>query len=128
VVWVNLQYDECEAELAGVREATGVEVARWAGEDLRNDLESVVGLLGVLDGVVTAPTAVSSLAGAVGVRTWQVDSGSDWTVFGGRVSPWFGSVEVESRGAGERSWGPVLERVARRLAAWAAPTPAGAAP
>lgn len=119
IVWVNLQYDDCEAELAAVETGTGVTVHRWPSEDLRNDLEGVTALIAGLDAVVTAPTAVSSLAGAVGARTWQVDSGSDWTAFGENRSPWFPSITVMRKGAGERSFGPLLERVALVLASWA---------
>jgi tetratricopeptide (TPR) repeat protein len=118
ITWVNLQYDDCEAELQELEARTGVRVARWPGEDLKQDLESVVGLLAGLDGVVTAPTAVSSLAGAVGRPTWQVDNGSDWTVFGGTVSPWFPSLTVMARQPAERGWEPVLARTAAAVAAW----------
>ena len=119
IVWVNLQYDDCEAELAAVETSTGVTVHRWPSDDLRNDLEGVTALIAGLDAVVTAPTAVSSLAGAVGARTWQVDSGSDWTAFGENRSPWFPSITVMRKGAGERSFSPLLERLAQVLASWA---------
>ena len=119
IVWVNLQYDDCEAELAAVETSTGATVRRWPSDDLRNDLEGVTALIAGLDAVVTAPTAVSSLAGAVGARTWQVDSGSDWTAFGEDRSPWFPSITVMRKGAGERSFGPLLERLAQVLASWA---------
>ena len=115
LVWVNLQYDECEAELAQVESSWGVSIHRWVRDDLRNDLESVLGLLAGLDLVVTAPTAVSSLAGAIGVPTIQVDSGSDWTAFGETRSPWFPSIEVAARRAEEADWGRVMAEVAGRL-------------
>ncbi len=120
IVWVNLQYDDCDEELAGLETNTGLTVHRWPAEDLRNDLESVAALIAGLDAVVTAPTAVSSLAGAVGARTWQVDSGSDWTALGEARSPWFPSITVIRKGAGERSFGPLLERLAGELAHWVA--------
>ena len=119
VVWVNLQYDDCDAELAQVERDRGARIRRWAGEDLKNDLESVIGLIGSLDGVVTAPTAVASLAGAVGTPAWQVDSGSDWTPFGAERSPWFPSLRVMRKGPLERDWQPVIGRVAAAVTAWA---------
>ena len=117
ITWVNLQYDECDQELAEAR-SQGIAIHRWDGEDLRNDLESVVGLLSVLDGAVTAPTAVSSLAGAVGTPTIQVDSGSDWTAFGEDRSPWLTSLRIARKHDFEQPWGVVLDRVAGDLAAW----------
>lgn len=120
VVWVNLQYDECDAELGEVAARWGVVIHRWPGDDLRDDLEGVAALIAQLDGVVTAPTAVSSLAGAVGTPTWLIDSGSDWSSFGEDRSPWFPSIQVFRKGAGEAAFGPVVERVASDLARWTA--------
>ncbi len=115
--WINLQYDECEAELAAVAERFGVRVERWRSENLKDDLESVIGLMWNLDAVVTAPTAVSSLAGAAGVPTWQIDNGGDWTAHGEDRSPWFPSVQVVRRSFGTTNWGPVVERIAADLVA-----------
>lgn len=115
IQWVNLQYDECEAELEAVSAAHGVRVHRWKTEDLKNDLESVVGLLWNLDLVITAPTAVSSLAGATGVATLEIDNGSDWTTHGEDQSPWFPSIHVVRRAFGTTNWRPVLDRVAAQL-------------
>ncbi|MEZ4589435.1 MAG: tetratricopeptide repeat protein [Gemmatimonadales bacterium] len=115
VHWVNLQYDDCEAELAGAEKTFGIKIHRWKGEDLRDDLESVVGLLWNLDGVVTAPTAVGSLAGGAGVRTWQVDVGGDWTCHGRSQSPWFPSLSVRSRPYGSTDWRTVFEGLAGEI-------------
>jgi hypothetical protein len=114
VAWVNLQYDDCDAELEAFEAETGIRVARWAGEDLRDDLESVTALVSLLDGVVTAPTAVGAIAGATGVPTWQVDSGSDWTAFGEETSPWFPTLRLVCPRAGE-SWEGIAARLARML-------------
>jgi hypothetical protein len=122
VQWINLQYDDCEAELAELEAATGGRIRRWAGVDLRNDLESVAGLVAGLDGVVTAPTLVDSMAGALGVTTWQVDSGSDWSAFGEDRSPWFPSIRVRRKrpGAAEAGWIALLNQLAEELTVWAA--------
>ncbi len=116
IVWINLQYDECREELAGVEREFGVRIHRWDDEDLKNDFESVAGLISALDGVVTAPTAVSSMAGALGCPAWQVDSGSDWTVFGEPRSPWFPSIRVAARAATDEDWGRVVATVRAELA------------
>ena len=114
--WVNLQYDDCGEELAQVERELGVRICRWDGEDLKNDFESVAGLISVLDGVVTSPTAVSSLAGALGLPTWQIDSGSDWTAFGECRSPWFPSLRVVGRTPADPDWDRVIETVRAELA------------
>jgi hypothetical protein len=75
----------------------------------------VTGLLNTLDAVVTAPTAVSSLAGAVGVPTWELDAGGDWTALGEERSPWFPSIRMVRRAAEATDWREVMLRVAGDL-------------
>ncbi len=116
LVWVNLQYDDCGEELTWVERETGARIHRWSDVDLRNDFESVAGLVMALDGIVTAPTAVSSLAGALGRPTWQVDSGSDWTTFGEPRSPWFPTVRVIGRTPSDPDWSGVIDQVRVELA------------
>ena len=116
ITWINLQYDECRDELAGVEQEFGVRIHRWDDEDLKNDFESVAGLISALDGVVTAATAVSSLAGALGCPAWQIDSGSDWTVFGEPRSAWFPSIRVVARAPADEDWGRVVATVRAELA------------
>ncbi len=115
VSFVNLQYDDCETELASVEAALGIPIYRWPQTNLREDLEGVAGLLWHLDLVITAPTAVSSLAGAVGTETWQVDPGTDWSVFGEDRSPWLPAVRLFRRAPGERRWSAVVDAVAAEL-------------
>ncbi len=118
VTWVNLQYDDCLDELREIEGRWGVTVHRWDDVDLRNDLESVLALVASLSAVVTAPTVVSSFAGAVGTRTWQVDSGSDWTALGEPGSPWFPSIGVVRPAGSDRLWSEVLARVGSELGVW----------
>ena len=117
VVWINLQYDDCAADLEVLEERSGVTIHRWEDLDLRNDLDGAAGLIAGLDGAVTAATVVSSLAGALGRPTWQMDSGSDWTVFGERRSLWFPSLTVVRRGPDEAGWSSVVEEIRPELAA-----------
>src|SRR5262245_55865964 len=39
VTFVNLQYDDCQAELAALERDWGVRVHQWPGENLKDDLE-----------------------------------------------------------------------------------------
>ncbi len=125
-VFVNLQYDECEAELAAAEAALGIRIHRWPQADLREDLESVAGLLWHLDVVISAPTAVTSLSGAVGTDTWQLDPGTDWTVFGEDRSPWLPAIQLFRRQWGDSDWSGAVDAVAEALSrrvAESAPTP-----
>ncbi|MEZ4589434.1 MAG: hypothetical protein R2909_23910, partial [Gemmatimonadales bacterium] len=118
ISWINLQYDDCDEELDQIEASTGVRVHRFDGEDLRNDLDSVVGLAASLDLVITAPTAVSSLAGMAGVATWQIDAGNDWTAHGERRSPWIPTIELFSREHHDRDWSALMSRVRTALESW----------
>jgi ADP-heptose:LPS heptosyltransferase len=109
--WVNLQYGECGDELAALAERSGLLVHHFDDLDLKDDFEGLAALVAALDGVVTAATAVSSVAGALGRPTWQLDSGSDWTLFGGDRSPWFPSLTAVRQAPGERDWGRVVAEI-----------------
>lgn len=119
VQWINLQYDRCEEEIVLEERRHRIKIHRWKRENLKDDLESVVGLLWNLDLVITAPTAVASLAGAVGVRTWQLDSGVGWTWHGEDRSPWFPSIARVRRPHGADGWTRTFLALAEDLSALA---------
>ncbi|MGE3618370.1 MAG: tetratricopeptide repeat protein, partial [Gemmatimonadales bacterium] len=116
VRFVLLQYDDCAEELARSEQATGVPIHRWPDLDLRDDLDQVAALAANLDLVITAPTAVSSITGALGVATWQLEVGTDWTLFGADRSPWFPAIEAFRRTDPAGSWTAPIGAVADRLA------------
>jgi len=70
--FVALQYDECRAELAAIRERTGVDVWLPDGLDQMDDLDGTAALIAALDAVVSAPTSVCMAAAALGVSTLRV--------------------------------------------------------
>jgi tetratricopeptide (TPR) repeat protein len=125
VRFVNLQYDDCHAELAAVERELGVRIHRWPEVDLMNDLEEAAALTAALDLVVSAPTAVGELAGALGVPVWRVIAGRDWTMLGTGRRPWFPSMEVQARRRGT-GWAAHLAAVADALARFTASHRGGA--
>lgn len=93
-VFVNLQYDDCEAELQTLENRLGIRIIRWSDLDLKNDLESVLALIKNLDAVVTVGTAVSSFSGVVGTPTFVLSKPS-WMMLGQTDQyPWFDSVKL----------------------------------
>ena len=117
VHFVCLQYDECEAELKDAEDRFGMVLHRPPGLDQRNDLDGVIALMAGLDLVVTAPTTVSTLAGAVGTSTWQLTRGVDWHGMGCERSPWQPSVRQIHR-RWNVTWDDVLADVAEQLRAY----------
>jgi len=116
VQFVNLQYDECTAEIAAIKRVLGVTIHRWPECDLRNDLDDAAALTAALDLAITAPTAVGELSGALGIPTWRIADERDWTMLGTSGRPWFPAMEVFARSPREL-WSDLLARVADRLAA-----------
>ena len=114
VHWVCLQYDDCAAELAALKDHERRRVHRFDGVDYRDDLDEVSALMKALDLVVSAPTAVSIHAAAVGVPTWQLSYGADWQTHGRTDNPWLPSMRRFPR-AWTESWQEVFERIGAEL-------------
>lgn len=89
--FVCLQYDDCDEEIALVREKFGVDIIKMPGIDLKNNFIDVAALISCLDAVVSVGTAVVPLAGAVGTKTWMLVEDTSWTLLGTDY-PWFESV------------------------------------
>ena len=88
-VFVNLQYGDCEAELAEVEALYGISILRWPDVDMKNDIDDVLALMDCLDLVVTAATAVNPMAGSLGKATLLIQGDFDWTNLGTDLYPWF---------------------------------------
>ena len=83
IVWVNLQYGECAAELADARHHWGVTIHTWADLDLFHDLEEVAALVAALDLVVAPANTVAQLAGSLGTPVWKCSVfAGDWGCLG----------------------------------------------
>ncbi|QCO16661.1 tetratricopeptide repeat protein (plasmid) [Azospirillum brasilense] len=115
VVFVNLQYGDCAAEIAAAEARFGVTIHRWDDLDLRDDFEGAAALTANLDLVITPATAAGELAGALGVPVWRFGH-RDWTQLGTGVRPWFPTMRLFQPRPGE-SFDDVLAGMARRLAA-----------
>jgi tetratricopeptide (TPR) repeat protein len=124
VQWVQLQYGDCDAELAAVEAALGLDIWRPPGIDLRQDLDDLAALTCALDLVVGTPNATTSLAAACGVQTWFVAAPGGWIQLGTDRHPWypnarlfvapsFGSTKGPSHD--DDGWTPILAQVARAL-------------
>jgi tetratricopeptide (TPR) repeat protein len=116
VHWVCLQYDDCAAELEGARRRFGVRLNRFAEVDYRDDLDEVSALMGALDLVISAPTAVSIQAAALGLEVWQMNYGVDWQAHGTAGNLWFPTLIRHARRP-DQAWEEILAGIALILAA-----------
>jgi len=91
--FINLQYGDCEEEIATVEELYNIKIIRWNDLDLKNDLHSVSALIASLDMVISVGTAVSAIAGATGAATLLL-SHRGWDNFGTNYYPAFNSIKV----------------------------------
>jgi tetratricopeptide (TPR) repeat protein/ADP-heptose:LPS heptosyltransferase len=81
----------------GEAESAGFPIVRFDDLDLTDDLEGQAALITALDLIITVPTAVGELAGALGVPVWRLGR-ADWTGLGTAVRPWFPSMRrLDSR-------------------------------
>lgn len=115
VHFINLQYGDCDAELAEARERFRVPLHAYPEVDLFNDLDEAAALTKACDLVISAPTAVAFLAGALGVPTWQMAFGEDWSKHGTDGYPWFPSITLFHR-LRRQGWEDILTQIGLRLA------------
>jgi tetratricopeptide (TPR) repeat protein len=116
VHFVNLQYDQCEAELAEAESLFPVKIRRYPEVDMFDDLEETAALMRGLDLVIGTGTSVSILSAALGVRTWQLNYEADWQCHGLPHNPWYPSMRNYPRKWNQR-WEEILKVIAKDLAA-----------
>lgn len=114
VVFVALQYDARDDEIAAARQTGGVTLHRWADTDLKKDLEAAVALTAQMDLVITVASSVGEFAGALGVPVWRFGGSHDWTMQGTGARPWFGCMRIWCARPGE-GLADVLTRMAGTL-------------
>ena len=115
VSFVNMQYGECEAELAQARETLGLDIWTPPGINLKNDLDDVAALSCALDLTIGPANATTNIAAACGGVTWMVSTPGAWSLLGADWHPWYPQVRIF---ASDRfnHWAPVMRDVADALA------------
>jgi len=122
VTFVNLQYGDHRAEIAAVREATGIEIVQDAEIDPLADMDAFFAQVAALDLVITTSNTTAHVAGSLHIPTWvMLSNGSPFYWFTERNdSPWYPSLELfrQSQGSGppQETWQAVVARIAAALA------------
>ncbi len=112
--FVNLQYDECAAELQDAGRRFGIPLHSFDEIDLYNDLDEAAALTRALDLVISAPTAAGALAAALGVPTWFRGYANDWTALGTDHYPWHPSARL-IHAPWDRPWAEIMQDIAGQL-------------
>jgi tetratricopeptide (TPR) repeat protein len=115
LTFINLQYDECRAELDAARKEFGVEIQTWDDIDQMNDLDEVAALMSALDLIIAPTTTPAIMAGAVGAPAWMLLTRHiTWKTLGTESIPMFPDLRPIWRPRGV-AWSTILETVAVEL-------------
>jgi tetratricopeptide (TPR) repeat protein len=118
VTFVNLQYGDCDEEIAYAKAAFGVDIWTPPGIDLKQDLDDVAALCCAMDLVIGFSNATLNIAAACGVPTWLISTPGAWTRVGTDRYPWYPQVQVFLPPA-FGDWEPAMDQVAAALADFA---------
>jgi hypothetical protein len=108
--FVSLQYDDCRQEVEAMR-AEGVSLVHW--QEAIDDLDETAALVSELDLVISVPTTVVHLAGALARPVWVlVSARPGWRYLReGERLPWYPSARLW-RQAELDDWDPLIAGVA----------------
>lgn len=114
---VSVQYDASDDEVDALARDSGRDIVLLEGLDQKNELDRTAAMLASLDAVVSAPTAVSWLAGGVGVDTYKILYNTSWTALAQSHEPFAPACELmmpDARGDWAQTFERTLERIKTR--------------
>lgn len=126
IMFVNLQYGDCAAELAEVRERYGVEIVQDTAVDPLTDMDTFFAQVGAMDLVLSTSNTTAHVAGAQNIPVWVLlphGKGLIWYWFLRRAdSPWYPAAHLiradHKREDGPARWLELTERTAADLTRW----------
>lgn len=114
VQFVNLQYGDCAAELAEMRDNLGVDIWTPPGIDLKDDLDEVAALTCALHLTLGPANATTNIAAACGASVWLVSTPGAWPRLGTDRYPWYPQVRTFVPPAYNR-WAPAMTELTQAL-------------
>ncbi|MCA0199452.1 MAG: tetratricopeptide repeat protein [Proteobacteria bacterium] len=127
VLFVNLQYGDCAADLAEIRARFGVDIFHDASVDSLVDTDTFFAQVAAMDAVVTTSNSAVHVAGSQNVPTWLLlppAKGTLWYWFQHRAdSPWYPALTLvrAHNVASQEPWEiEPANRIASALARWVA--------
>lgn len=129
ILFVNLQYGDCTADLAAIERDFGVQVLHDPEVDPMRDLVAFAAQVAAMDLTVSISNTTVHFAGALGSPCWAMipsNRGRPWHWFVDRDdSPWYPSVRL-FRQPPAGPWDTVFRDVGAALARWRETPPGGA--
>jgi len=127
VMFVNLQYGDCAADLSAIKDRLGVDIHNDVSINPLADMDGFFAQVAAMDLVITTSNTTVHVAGSLNVPTWLLlphGKGILWYWFRRRAdSPWYPSVKITRRDTvdAEASWEiEPIERLAEDLRAFVA--------
>ena len=114
IQFVNLQYDNCRAELDEARRRFGVAIHAFDDINLKDDMDDAAALTSCVDLMVSAGTAAAAMGGATGIPVWLMYPEYSWTMLGTDRFPWFPDTRIFAKKFDE-PWDGMIERIASLL-------------
>ncbi|MFT4253933.1 MAG: tetratricopeptide repeat protein [Caulobacter sp.] len=118
ISFVNLQYGDCDEEIAYARDHLGVEIWTPPGIDLKQDLDDVAALSCALDLTLGFANATINLAGACGAPIWLLTGAAAWTRMGTDHYPWYPQARCFIA-PNYDDWRPIMAQVSEALGEFA---------
>jgi len=117
--FVDLQYGDCDDEIALAQKQFGVRIESDASIDPMSNMDAFAAQVAAMDLVITTSNATAHVAGALGVPTWVLvphGYGAIWHWFSGRDdSPWYPATRI-FRQTKKDDWGSVVDAASEALA------------
>ncbi|MDG2522441.1 tetratricopeptide repeat protein [Caulobacter segnis] len=113
-VFINLQYGDCEEEIAIAKNEFGVDIIQPPGLDLKEDLDDLAALCTAMDLIMGCANATTQIAGSCGAPIWITTGRLSWTRLGTDHYPWHPSARCFII-PDFRDWAPFMEHLGEAL-------------
>lgn len=125
VRFVNIQYTDCRAELAAIRDELGVDITNFEEIDITSEVDRSAALMTGLDLVISSENTSEAIACAVGVPSFCIVPD---VVINSSVLPWF-PLEQRFTKAWNEPWAVPVAAASAALRRWlSSPSPTRPAP
>jgi len=125
IFFVNLQYGDCDAELAAAREQLGVDIFQDPAVDPLTDMDLFFAQVAAMDLVITTSNTTAHVAGAQNIPAWVMlpaTKGLMWYWFNKRTdSPWYPSARLIRQTKFDPVppwWHHIIRDAAQSLSTW----------